>query len=97
MQLLYVDDNADSRRQLSDRLTFAGIACQTESYVDWLQAEEGRSSEYLAVMLGHCNHPIDLEKLLAQRLDEATPVITVGTGCSLKRPVKDCSKEYWVP
>ncbi|MBN3563503.1 sigma-54 dependent transcriptional regulator [Aliamphritea spongicola] len=78
MQLLYVDDNADSRRQLSDRLTFAGIACQTESYVDWLQAEEGRSSEYLAVMLGHCNHPIDLEKLLAQRLDEATPVITVG-------------------
>ncbi|WP_271271776.1 sigma-54-dependent transcriptional regulator [Aliamphritea hakodatensis] len=78
MQLLYIDDNADSRRQLSDRLTFAGITCQTESYVDWLQAEEGQCSEYLAVMLGHCNHPIDLDKLLAQRLDEATPVISVG-------------------
>ena len=29
-------------------------------------------------MLGHCNHPIDLDKLLEQRLDDVTPVITVG-------------------
>ncbi len=78
MQLLYIDDDLDGQRQLSDRLMFAGIACQTDNYVNWLQADAGRSSEFLAVMLGHCNHPIDLDKLLEQRLDDVTPVITVG-------------------
>lgn len=78
MQLLYIDDDSDNQRHLVGHLKFAGFDCEADNYVNWLQADGAPVSDYLAVLLGHCNHPIDLSRLLEQRLDTVTPIVLIS-------------------
>ncbi|WP_261842427.1 sigma-54 dependent transcriptional regulator [Aliamphritea ceti] len=79
MQLLYVDDDSALRESLSNGLNFAGIQCNSLDYVSWLQASSGTKDDVVAVLLGRCDHPIDINQLLEQRLPKKLPLIAVGS------------------
>ncbi|WP_428035660.1 sigma-54 interaction domain-containing protein [Amphritea sp.] len=79
LQIIYIDDDVESRTHLSERLGFAEINHVTTDYVSWLQGEITEPGNRSVVWLGQCSLPISLEKLMQQfdRLDDKLPVIAV--------------------
>ena len=78
MQLLYIDDDNTTRERISAGLRFAGINCHCCDYVTWLQDQTADKVAYTLVMLGRCDHPLDLDKLLEQRFVNGQPLVSVG-------------------
>ena len=80
INLIYLDDNPQTRQSVSDRLAFAGIHHHVTDYMDWLQGGAENLKEQLsAVWLGQCDLPIALEKLLQQfgEIDDSLPLIAI--------------------
>lgn len=80
LQIIYIDDDATSRAQLSARLSFADISHTTTDYVSWLQGDITEPGDRSVIWLGYCSLPISLEKLMHQfdRLDDKLPVIAIS-------------------
>ena len=80
LQIIFIDDDATSRAQLSERLSFADISHTTTDYVSWLQGDITEPGDRSVIWLGQCSLPISLEKLLHQfdKLDDTLPVIAVS-------------------
>jgi len=79
LQIIYIDDDAENRTHLSERLDFAEIHHITTDYVAWLQGDVVETGDRSVVWLGQCTLPISLEKLMQQfdQLDDKLPVIAV--------------------
>lgn len=79
LHIIYIDDDADNRRHLSQRLDFADIRHITTDYVSWLQ-ESNEPGDRAVVWLGHCGLPISVEKLMQQldQIDDKLPVIAIS-------------------
>ncbi|BBB25158.1 sigma-54 interaction domain-containing protein [Amphritea japonica] len=80
LQIIFIDDDASSRAQLSERLSFADITHTTTDYVSWLQGDITEPGDRSVIWLGHCSLPISLEKLIHQfdQLDDKLPVIAIS-------------------
>ncbi len=95
MRLLYVDDDSTTRARIGNGLTFAGVRCDSLDYVSWLKASDDATVKVDAVLLGRCDHPINIDQLLEQRFTDKVPFMTVG-GWSYKDAVSDTLQQRFV-